>query len=402
MKPILRATIPILANILLSVPLLAQGTGMLISDARIDAIKRRVLSHTEPTASAYEQCEEKANAELDRDCQAPDNWYVPLRYVNNEAHQAAKKCLHDDANIAFKLALVYRVSGDEKYAVAAARLINGWATKVKTMSTADDSRISFNYHFPALIFAADLIRTSPHFPQADQDRFGAFLKRKALPMNIMARVGNKPALNGNDWGLLIYLSTALYLHDEGMVNTALQTYKEYIGMQITPEGILPQEITRNNSTGDAGYWYINFALMPLTISTELFRLHGVDLYDYASPTGSSLHKAYEKTAALMEKPGDYPFGTVYKGKAPHSLDDTFYAGYMEILNTRWPNAEVTTVLNAKRPWDPDHSLPVTTLLYGDLVVHDGPSATATTGSADDFDAIFHKHGAAGSPAPSRP
>ena len=386
-----------LAGFLLAGTGLAEGTGtgMLISDARIKAIKERIDHGTEPTASAYQQCKEVADLNLHRPCQAPEVWYVPLRYVDNEAHQKAKKCLHDDANIAFKLALVYRITGDEKYAAAAALLINGWATTVKTFKTEDDSKISLGYHIPALIFAADMIRNSPSFPQADQDRFGAFLRDKALPLNLMFDKLDQPIqgvsiLNGADWGLLFYLSTALYLHDEKRVQIALDHYKDFIGNQITPDGILPGEITRNNSTGDAGYWYINFALMPLTIATELFRLHGVDLYDYVSPSGSSLHKAYDKIAALMENPDDYPFGTVYKGKAPHSLDGTFYAGYMEILNTRWPNDEVTTVLKAKRPWDPDHSLPVTTLLYGDLVVHDSPPASLAS-SNDSFDEIFNKH-----------
>jgi len=180
--------------------------------------------------------------------------------------------------------------------------------------------------------------------------------------------------NGVDWGLLFYLSTALYLHDETMVHTALDRYKTDIDEQIKPDGILSSEITRNNSTGDAGYWYTNFALMPLTICTELFRIHGIDLYDYVSPKGGGLHKAYDKIADLMENPASYPFGTLYKSKLPHSLDQTFYAGYFEILNTRWPNREISTVLAGRRPWDPDHSLPATTLAYGDLKVPDG-SAT---------------------------
>jgi len=344
---------------------------MLVTDARIAAIKRNIELKKEPTISAFVMCEKEARWHLNDPCHAPDEWYVPLRYVDNEAHQKAKKCLHDDANNAYKMALIYRLTGDEKYGLAAVKLINGWATTVQSFSDKDDSRLAFSYHMPAMIFAADLLRDSPLFPKPDQDRFGSFLKEKGLAMTTM----NDPAHNnGVDWGLLFYLSTALYLHDETMVHTALDRYKTDIDEQIKPDGILSSEITRNNSTGDAGYWYTNFALMPLTICTELFRIHGIDLYDYVSPKGGGLHKAYDKIADLMENPASYPFGTLYKSKLPHSLDQTFYAGYFEILNTRWPNREISTVLAGRRPWDPDHSLPATTLAYGDLKVPDG-SAT---------------------------
>ncbi len=334
------------------------GDGVFLSPARLATLKKRVAEKTEPTCSAFLKVQQDADAALGREPAAPERWFVPSFYNNNEAHRAAKKSLQDDANNAYALALAYRMTGDEKYAQAAAKLINAWATNVKVMDTKEDSKLSFNYHFPSLVFAADLIKDSPSWPKDQQEVFKTFVREKALPM----RTTTYPNNWGN-WGVAFTMACAAYLGDAELLRNASTRWKTLLSEQQNGEGHLVLEVVRNNDKGDYGIWYSHFSLMSQTLAAEIARLNGVDLFDYTSPNGHNLRKAFDALVPWACSPETFPY---YQG-TPGGQHNTDAISYWEILNAHWPNADATQMIAGLRPLTGVHSPPYMTFTHGDLL-----------------------------------
>ena len=108
--------------------------GVLIDDKRIETIKYRIEHRTEPTYSAYRQLEKNIRTDIRRQSHVLGHWYVPGYYRDAKGHRQAKQGLSDDANAAYRLALMYRLSERSDCAETAIRLIDSWAENVKTMS----------------------------------------------------------------------------------------------------------------------------------------------------------------------------------------------------------------------------------------------------------------------------
>ncbi|HEY0072536.1 MAG TPA: alginate lyase family protein [Abditibacteriaceae bacterium] len=344
-------------------PIQAQETvwrseAVFLSPARVETLKERVKNKTEPTYSAFLKLQAFADKALAREPHVPARWYVPGYYRDAKGHQDAKKGLADDANSAYGLALMFRISGEEKYAHAATNLIDAWA-KLEEMDRKDDSTLSFSYHFPALIFAADLLKDWPGWPQEKQAAFRTFVRTKALPMNTMSRHNN-----WGSWGLVLWLSGAAYLDDKDAFDKGIVRYKEFIEKQIADDGHLPLEVIRNNGIGEHGLWYTHFSLMPLTIAAEIARVNGVDLFNYQSPNNRTLRAAFERVAPWTRDIRTFPY---FKPKnADEKQKGTDYISYWEILSARWPNADATAMLQEKRPLTASHCTPFLTLTHGDL------------------------------------
>lgn len=330
--------------------------GVFLTDARIDELRRRVEGRVEPTYTAWRALAAEAAAHLDATPHAPEVWYVPGFYRDADGHRAAKLGLQTDANAAYVLALHHRIAGDPRSAAAAVRLIRAWATRVRRMRTEDDSKLSFSYHFPALVFAADLLRDSPAFPADDRAAFRAFVREKALPMNTMD-VHN----NWGNWGLVLVLASAAHLGDEALFERGVARWKHFVEEQIAPDGHLPHEVGRNNGLGERGLWYSHFTLMPQTLAAEIARVQGVSLYDYRSPGGRTLRLAFERLAPWTLRPDTFPY---YRGEPGGQLG-TDYVGYFEILNALWPNAAATELLRRSRPLSATHSAPHLTFTHGE-------------------------------------
>jgi hypothetical protein len=63
---------------------------------------------------------------------------------------------------------------------------------ILSTSREEDSTLSFSYHFPAMVFGADLLAAWPGFSAARQNAFWRFCRETALPLNTMDR--------DNNWG----------------------------------------------------------------------------------------------------------------------------------------------------------------------------------------------------------
>jgi hypothetical protein len=326
-----------------------------VTEARLETLERRVAQRTEPTYSAWLDLRSAAEVLVDRQPHAPQHWHVPGYYRDATGHSRAKQGLQDDANAVYQLALCWRMSGDPRYARSAVGLIDGWVTTVETTSREDDSTLSFSYHFPAMIFGADLLATWPGFSIERQDAFRRFCRQTALPLNTMDRSNN-----WGNWGLVLVLACARYLDDDKLLDHGEQRWKELLDRQIDKQGHLHHEVRRGG--GRQGIWYSHFSLLPQTIAAEILHVAGRDLYDWRSPEGRTLRQAYEPLAGWSRNPASFPY---WDGDSSRLTGVTYFS-YFEILNQRWPNEDATALLQQARPMTARHSAPVLTFTHGGL------------------------------------
>jgi hypothetical protein len=313
----------------------------LISDARINTMKSRIASGINPTYSAWLKMKIAVDSQQFGACQAPTTWNVPGG--SNPTHDAYQARIDHDSSLVYELALAYRITGNETYATNCARILTCWATKLTTLSTAGVSTLMWSNRFPNMIVAADLISNSPRFTITQQQGFKSFV-RKSLKLSSMSRSNN-----WGDWGLWFVASAGAYLQDQTLFNQAVNRYKFFVNDQITAGGVMRYEVGR----GDDGLWYTNFALQPLTLTAELFKVNGLNLYNY-SPR---LRLAYVNAAKWCHFPCSYP----YWNCPTHGVG---FVGYMEILNPIWPNADAVWLFGRWRPFDHRYSTPVLTLTHG--------------------------------------
>jgi hypothetical protein len=328
-----------------------------LSMERLAELRQRIAQKIEPNTSAYLNMKQEADGELGRQAEVPETWYVPGYYRDAAGHIRAKGGLEADANAAYKLALCYQMTGEERYAEVVARLAEAWVTGIKVLRTEDDSRLSFSYHFPALIFGESLIHGSPVWTAKRQEDFELFLSERALAMNTMERDNN-----WGNWGLVLVLAVAARLGRADLVAQGAARWKEFIERQIAEDGHLPHEVGRNNGVGERGIWYTHFSLMPQTLAAEILRVNGVDLYGYVSPQGQTLRMAYECAAPWARNPLSFPY---FKGLDANEMRGTDYVSYYEILHPRWPNADAAAMLAALRPLSATHSAPALTFTHGE-------------------------------------
>ena len=182
-----------------------------ITEARLALLRQRVQAGAEPNAAAFRKMKAEVDRDLNREPHVLKQWYVPGYYSDASGHRKAKEGLQDDANFVYQAALCSRMTGDEKYAQAAARVVHAWATQVESTSDKDDSTLSFSYHFPAMVFGADLLRGSPSWAAESRAAFDRFLVEKALPLNTM-----KARNNWGNWGLVLVLAVAAYRDDAAL------------------------------------------------------------------------------------------------------------------------------------------------------------------------------------------
>jgi hypothetical protein len=335
----------------------AAADGVWLTAERVDLLRRRVERGEAPNAGAFRAVEEAAEAALARDPAAPSTWYVPRRYADREGHYAAKDGLMRDANGAYAQALRYRIRGEARFAAGAARVIDAWAAGVQKMEVRDDSRLSFTYHFPAMLFAADLLApATAEWPEERRERFRRFVKERALPMNTMERDNN-----WGNWGVLLVASASAYLGDRAGLEAAALRWKRLVELQVGPDGHLHHEVKRNDGAGDFGMWYTHFSIMPAALGAEVLRVNGIDLFDYAAPGGASLKSAFGVISGWSRDPRRFPY---FKGEVS-AMFEPLYCSYFEILNARWPNPDAAAVLAAGRPWTAIHSAPWLTFTHGE-------------------------------------
>jgi len=319
------------------------------------------VGHAPPTAGATTGKQVAwPNAELVNALRAsPDRWsalratcdrnldYVPHpvadftpppHYVDRAGEQRIAKSLGDDGHMAYREALCFALSGDRRYAQTSERILDAWAAGVQHIDRGQGAA-DFNFTFAEYTLAAAMVRADSQWHDA---AFRAFVRERVLPLSVASRPNNF----GN-WGVLLEASSAAYLNDHDLMQRAMDRWRALMISQVAPDGSLPGEICRSNTTdwcggpdkGVNGLSYTHYTLLPTTMAAEIFRNAGFNVY--GGNAGHLLATAYARAAGWTLHPETFPY---YASNGGH-LNGVRNAAYFRILQQRIPNADGGAVLS---------------------------------------------------------
>jgi len=340
-----------------------------LSDARLVTLRQRVVNRVEPNYTAWLLLKGEADKALAYQAVVPETYHTLSPYKFTAAQQDEIKrqsTFGRDCHAVFRLAVAYRITGDKRYAESAVRLLDAWAAGLKVIDAKNsNTSLSISSGFPNFIIAADLLKAYPGFAAADQERFKAFVRNVVIKSD-SAGLCMKRTNNWANFGALLALCEGAYLDDKGIFNKGLGRWKQLVDSQISEDGTLHEEVTRPGHSkvpGEMGLWYSNFSLLPATFGAEVARVNGIQIYDYTSPKGNSLRKAYAKLIPWIKNPATFPY---YKGDIK-GLVGVHHYPYFEMLTARWPDPDAIAMLKAHRPIRTNHCIPDTTFTHGDLL-----------------------------------
>lgn len=262
----------------------------------------------------------------------------PRHYVDREGEQRMAKPLTDDGHMAYREALCFALSGDSRYAKTSERILDAWATGVQRVDR-QQGTADFNFTFPLYALAAAMVHADTQWNDA---AFRAFVRDRVLPLSVASHENNF----GN-WGVLLEASSAAYLGDHTLMERAAGRWRALMLSQVAPDGSMPKEICRSNTTdfcggpdkGVNGLSYTHYTLLPTTLAAEIFRNAGLNVY--AGNAGQQLANAYARAAAWTLRPKTFPYYASNGGQ----LNGVRNAAYFRILQQRVPCADGSAVLS---------------------------------------------------------
>ena len=202
------------------------------------------------------------------------------------------------------LALAWYFSDDVRYADHAAKLLRVWfldeATKmnpnlnfaqaVKGRETGRGYGLIDTRHFVRLIDAIGLMNNASSWTSKDQEGmknwFTRFLDWMQTSKNGLAEMHT--INNHRVWYDEQRLSYALFTGNTALAKEVVESAKTQLEKQMDSDGSFPLEMQRTISLH-----YTVFILDPFFTTADLAKNVGVDFWNYISPSGKSLKKAFD-------------------------------------------------------------------------------------------------------------
>jgi hypothetical protein len=216
-----------------------------------------------------------------------------------------------------RFTLAWWLTGDRTWSALAVRQIRTWFT---------DSATRMNPHLKyaqlirgtdrirgtgiidtrsliEVIDAIGLLQRSPDWTSADdaavQRWFRSYLQWLwESPHGTAEREARN---NHGSWYGAQVAAIALFVGDTARARDAVVAGQRHVAVQITKEGVQPEEMTRTRSMH-----YSLFNLEALSRTAEVGRAVGVDLWGYVAPTGGSLRAGLQHVAAYVGKEKEWP------------------------------------------------------------------------------------------------
>lgn len=206
---------------------------------------------------------------------------------------------------AFSLSLGYYFTDNEDYAKHCAYLIRTWfidnetkmnpnmnyAQGVLGIVNGRKEGVLETERLLSIIDSIRLISTSNSWSKEDDLAFKDWLSQYVLWLETNDLAIDERAADNNHgtWYDAQYVAYLIYLGEFSKAATYLNTITiPRIESQIMPDGKMPEELNRTRP-----FHYTLYNLEPFTILAILGEKIGVDLWNFMSPSGSSLKKAYD-------------------------------------------------------------------------------------------------------------
>jgi hypothetical protein len=224
------------------------------------------------------------------------------------------------------LGLAYRLGGKPAYAEHAARLARVWFLDAGTRMNPhlkygqgipgiNDGRgigIIETRGLPDLLDGIILISGSKAWTSADEAGLQRWM-REYLSWLLTSTYGKEESANGNNhetWYDVQAAGLAIYTGQRDVARTILEGVRQRIVRQFEPDGRQPRELERTRS-----FDYSEFNLTAFFNLAVLGERAGVDLWNYASADGRSLHRGLDFLVpyAAGEKKWDFDQITPFRG-----------------------------------------------------------------------------------------
>ncbi len=225
----------------------------------------------------------------------------------------------DDTTDSYALALAWAVTGQERYASAAARIVNSWVSTARaTRNTcphtgACTTTLILGRAAPAFVFVADLLGETA-FTGREIHRLREWLGELVLP------AASERSNNWGDAGTFMRLVVSDYLGDEDEFDAALGAWRSALALTAA-DGHLPEEVRR----GHDGIQYTQEALTYRVAVATLAERRGVDLWSERAPSGATLDDSVEYLAQFMADPTSWPWDDDPRRPAPGPMWELAFA-----------------------------------------------------------------------------
>lgn len=350
----------------------------LLDSAEVAAIKKQVRAGNNPWRRGYTAQLTQAKRALDAS---------PRSVVDNGApegideHRFATGADRVDYKVALdmgrwirNLGLGYAFTGENKYAQKAIDLIDHWFVAPDTRmhpsgKNYGETYFSIELHItvPKMIYGVSLVTGHPYWQEVDGGESAVREWVRAYLDDMEAGAGENlydGSVNNNiyAWWILGRATAAAYLDDRDSLTAAFDDWRANALEQLEPSGALKYERQREN-----GLLYSLYGLKALTLTAEVARHYGVDLYGY-SPDGtaaeSALKRVFTYYAQYFQDPDAWEWGL---GDGTFSATEREEgASVYELANSQWPSETYRRVIRSSgRPVYDRRILGWTTLTHAD-------------------------------------
>lgn len=258
--------------------------GITHSQASIDFVKGKIAADEEPWATAWKKV--KASRDADLTITPEPRAHVERGAYNNPDIGSSE--FSSDASAAYIQVLCWSLTGDERHAKKAMKIVDAWSGTLKSISN-HDARLLVGMSGYKFCIAGELLKhTWNEWPHESQQRFQTMLRDIFYP----SIKDFHPSANGN-WDasmLQTMLAMGVHLDDQAMFDRAKDYYLKGKGNGAI--GMYFKESGQCQETGrDQGHTQMGLEFLSNTCETAW--IQGIDLY---GALDNRLLKGFEYTA----------------------------------------------------------------------------------------------------------
>lgn len=331
--------------------------GFLDSD-EVAAIQRQLSAGNDPWESGFQVQLRDARRALDAtpssvvDNGAPDG-VDDHRYATSENRTDYRAAIRMGRWIR-DLGVAYVFTGRDRFAREAVELIDHWFLAPETRmhpsgENFGETYFSIELHItiPTMLYGAALVRDSAHWSsvQGSRDDLRAWVETYLADLEDGRGKDKYTGVVRNNiyaWWLVARATAAAYLDDRAALERTFDDWRSNALDQILPSGLLKLERQRED-----GLDYSIYGITALTLTAEIARHYGVDLYGYTvddDDETSVLRRAYEAHQEYVVDPSDWKWGIGENGYTDSERSAT--GAVYELAYSRWQDSEFESVVES--------------------------------------------------------
>jgi len=351
-----------------------------VTDSQLAAVKDKIEAEKDPWYSAYRELLPSAKGALASEMSSVTDdgaprWDDPHQFGYEESRHDYRTAL-DMTTAVRDLALAYRFTGENRYAEGCIDRIYHWClneeTRMKPVAKNvwAGASIALWITIPDLWYGASLLRGHAYWQEkTGSDLEASFEDWVRSFVDSMEEPSYYQYNNIWAWRIQTIASAADYLDDQEMFDRAIElwraerNWKDY-KRRRDGKGALKKELERTD-----GLEYHVYGIKALTMTAEIARHRGINLYGYNAPTdpgeGSTLKKLYRFMVPYLKAPERWKWGVGNNGIS--SYERNGFASLYELAYSHWQEPAFREVIElVGRPVHDGRLLGWTTLTHGNL------------------------------------